>query len=167
MTQPGQKNWFLRHKVLGVAGAVVLIIVIASVAAESGSSKKASTTTPASAAAPVATSSATTAAPAVTSTPKSAPSHAEDVAIAACTPDELGNASAQVVVTNHSSKSSNYLITIAMESKDGKTQVGTGNVVVNNLGPGQASSPQTADSVTPAPPAGYTCRVADITRFAS
>ena len=95
-----------------------------------------------------------------------APAHSEDVAITACTPDAAGFAAAKVVVTNHSSKASNYIINIVMESPDGKTQIGTGLVSVNGLAPGQASSPQDASSLQSVN-GPYTCRVGDITRYAS
>lgn len=94
------------------------------------------------------------------------PAHAEDVAIASCGNDDAGFAAAKVVVTNHSSKASNYIVTIAMESPDGKTQIGTALVSVDNLGPGQASAPQDASSLQT--PAGmYVCKVASITRLAA
>lgn len=48
----------------------------------------------------------------------------------------------RVVVTNHSSKRSDYLITLALESADGKTQIDTADIFVQNLEPGQASPQQ-------------------------
>jgi len=94
------------------------------------------------------------------------PAHSEDVTIAACANDDAGYAAAKVVVTNHSSKTSNYAITIAFESPDGKTQIGTGLVAVDNLAAGQSSSPQ--DAISMQTPSGiYTCKLADLTRFAS
>ena len=94
------------------------------------------------------------------------PAHSEDVAITACAPDDAGFAAAKVVVTNHSSKASNYIVNIVMESPDGKTQIGTGLVSVNGLAPGQASSPQDASSLQAAS-GPYNCRVGDITRYAA
>lgn len=94
--------------------------------------------------------------------------HAEDIKITACANGGLGGPTATVVVTNHSSKASNYIVTIAFDSADGKTQLGTGDVAVNDLQPGQSSSPQTADSLSTTPgPAGFTCRLTDLTRYAS
>ncbi|WP_256790127.1 hypothetical protein [Frankia sp. AvcI1] len=101
-----------------------------------------------------------------TSKPAAGPAHAEDVTITACAADPTtGFAAAKVTVTNHSSKPSNYAITIAFESTDGKTQIGTGLVAVNNLAPGQ-QSPQDANSLTAAS-GPFTCKVADITRYAA
>jgi hypothetical protein len=93
--------------------------------------------------------------------------HAEDVTITACTADTTtGYLDAKVKVTNHSSKTSNYAITIAFESKDGSEQLDTGIVAVNNLAPGQ-SSDQDAVSLKSAPAGGYNCKLADLTRYAS
>lgn len=95
-------------------------------------------------------------------------SHPEDVKVTACAADPTtGWADAKVVVTNHSSKSSNYVITIAFESKDGKTQIGTGAVIVQNLLPGQSSSPQDANSLQAAPAGGYVCKISDAQRNAA
>ncbi|MBL7501262.1 hypothetical protein I6A84_13160 [Frankia sp. CNm7] len=91
--------------------------------------------------------------------------HSEDVVITACAPDEAGWAAAAVTVTNHSSKASNYIITILMESPDGKTQIGTGLVSVSNLAPGQQSVEETSSLEDATGP--YVCRVGDITRYAS
>ena len=91
--------------------------------------------------------------------------HAEDVKIVGCAP-ENGWAAASVVITNHSSKPSDYTVTIAFNGTDG-TQVGTALVSVDHLLPGQSSSPQDANSVQDAAPGSYTCTVSDAIRFAS
>lgn len=91
--------------------------------------------------------------------------HAEDVQITNCASDAVGWAEADVVVTNHSSKTSNYIINIVFESADGAQQVGTGLVAVNNLNPGQRSE-QTANALKNGIP-GMVCKVSDITRYAS
>jgi hypothetical protein len=68
---------------------------------------------------------------------------------------------------NHSSKTSNYLITVAFESPDGKTQLDTGNAVVNNLASGQSAT-ETADSLkSELNSQKFVCKVADVTRYAS
>jgi len=110
--------------------------------------------------------SASTSTGGATAKASAGPAHSEDVAITACAPDDAGFAAAKVVVTNHSSKASNYIVNIVMESPDGKTQIGTGLVSVNGLAPGQASSPQDASSLQTAN-GPYTCRVGDITRYAA
>lgn len=114
------------------------------------------------------TSSTSTAAPAAHTSATSGIPHAEDIKITGCANGSLGGPTATVVITNHSSKASNYIVTIAFDSPDGKTQLGTGNAAVNDLQPGQSSAPQTADSLSTTPgPAGFTCRLSDLTRYAS
>lgn len=146
------RNWFLRHKFLS-AGAVIIVIIIIAAVASSGGSGKGKGDTAASTGITTSESAGTV-------------SHAEDVKIAKCDADDLGFADSQVVLTNHSSKSSDYIVSIAYETPDGKTQIGTGNVIVNNLGPNQSSSQQDADSLQKAT-GPYTCRVASVTRVAA
>lgn len=112
--------------------------------------------------------SGSTAAAAASSSP-SGIAHAEDVKITACgNIGAAGGPAATAVITNHSSKPSNYLVTIAFESADGKTQYGTGTITVQDLNPGQSSSPQTADSLnTSAAPSGFTCAISQLDRFAA
>jgi hypothetical protein len=50
----------------------------------------------------------------------------------------LGFGSVEVTITNHSSKRSDYAITVALESADGKQQFDTADVFVQNLEPGQS-----------------------------
>jgi hypothetical protein len=89
------------------------------------------------------------------------------VTITSCTADATtGYLAAAVTVKNNSSKTSNYIITIAFESKDGAKQLDTGLVAVNNLGSGQ-SSDQTAGGLKAAPAGGYNCKIADLTRYAT
>lgn len=158
-----QRNWFARHKILTGIGVLVLLGIIAGIA-NSGKSGSTATVTPAASSA--AASAAATKAPAAPAQPKGI-AHAEDVAITDCVADDAGYAASKVVVTNHSSKPSNYIIEIAFESKDGKTQVGTGTVAVNSLTAGQVSSPQDANSLAKAPAGGYTCKLAQLTRYSS
>jgi hypothetical protein len=63
-----------------------------------------------------------------------------DVALAkTVTFDDAGIAHVIMTVTNHSSKPSNYLIDVAVNSADGKTQLDTATALVSNLDPGQRS----------------------------
>ncbi|WP_239405425.1 hypothetical protein [Frankia sp. Cj3] len=152
-------------KKITLVGLGVFAVLMA-IAATIGSRVNAPTATVAAApVTPVATSAPGSTAAQASATPR-ALKYSEDVTITACAPNDIGYAAAQVVVTNHSSKPSNYLVTIAMESKDGRTQIGTGVVMVSSLAPGQ-SSPQEADALRDAPAGGYVCRIADITRYAA
>jgi hypothetical protein len=178
-------NWIKSHKLL--TGIIALVVVIGGAAAAGGGSKKAATTaagpTPAvSAPAAAATKAAvvpkvaatkdadkpTAAATKAEDKPKvKAIEHAEDVAITGCVADgDLGYLSAAVTVTNNSSKSSNYMVEIAFESKDGMKQLDTGLVMVNDLEAGQ-SSDQTAGGLKAAPAAGYNCKLVSVTRYAA
>lgn len=64
----------------------------------------------------------------------------KDVKISSCGKDEAGFVKADVSVTNSSSKASDYIIEVTFTSKDGKTQVGTGNTFIQNLAPGQTKN---------------------------
>jgi hypothetical protein len=56
--------------------------------------------------------------------------------------DGFGGTSYEVNVTiiNHSSKRSDYFVTLSLESADGKTQIDTGNAVALNLEPDQTKA---------------------------
>lgn len=75
----------------------------------------------------------------------------KDVTISECTKDDAGFVTAKLKVTNNSSKASDYVIEVTFNSKDGATQVGTGNAFIQNLAPGQskdeeANSLETTDT---------------------
>lgn len=95
-------------------------------------------------------------------------SHPEDFAIATCKTDSQGNLAATVTITNHSSKSSNYLGTLVWQTPDGKTQLDTSPIVANSLLPGQSTTVN-AFSVTAAPTAAnaFTCALGDFTRLSA
>jgi hypothetical protein len=145
-------------------GVIVLIAVITSAAGGGKGSAGTSAVAPAAGS----KSDASPASGAVSSSANKTHPPAGDVAIASCAPDsDAGWVDAKVVVTNHSSKTSNYLVTIAFTSKDNATQIDTGLVAVNNLAPGQASAPQDAMGTNDAPAAGFACKAAQVERYAS
>ena len=90
----------------------------------------------------------------------------DDVTVSACKADSLGDLQATVVVTNHSTGRSNYIISIAFENSNGSTQLDTTTVLANNLEPGQRTTQQ-GGSFTKAPSGGFKCRVTEVNRFAS
>jgi hypothetical protein len=153
--QQPRRRWISRHKRLAAAIAIVAVIIIA-VASNSSSNKSGST------------------AGLGTSTQSSGPTSthsgnrfAGDVSITSCKPDATtGYLAANVTVTNHSSKTSNYIITVAFDTMTGNQQLDTTPVAVDNLDPGQVSH-QLAVGLSAAPAGGYTCKIADITRYAS
>lgn len=50
---------------------------------------------------------------------------------------QFGDVSVKVTVTNSSKNKSDYMATVVFESPDGKTQYGTGPLMINGLEPGQ------------------------------
>lgn len=89
-----------------------------------------------------------------------------DVEISGCAADtSTGWYKASLTVTNHTSKQSNYLITVAFESPDGETQYDTAPAAVQNLQPGQSA--QTDATSAKDATAGFTCKVAEVTRLAA
>lgn len=155
---PAKKTHKLRNGLLVGLGVLVLLGIIGAVSGKHSSG----TSTPAT---PGVATAAAKAGVLTTSSNTSHPPTA-DVTISSCATNTLGWPSADVVVTNHSAKTSNYLVTVAFVSKDGKTQLDTGMASVDNLTPGQATAPQEA-SGTNQVTGGFTCRVAQVERYAS
>lgn len=89
----------------------------------------------------------------------------EDVKITKCEVDPtLQWPSASLDVTNRSSKSSNYIISVEFVDKDG-TRLGEGTAALNNLAPGQVSK-EKAQGLTQVS-GKVTCKVTKVTRYAS
>lgn len=114
------RPWVLRHWVLSAIGALIIVIIIAVAASSGGGSNGNSANNGGETGGKVL-------------------QHSEDVKITKCGKDSLGDLDAKVAVTNHSSKASDYLITVAFESKDGSRQITTGNAIVDSLQPGQTT----------------------------
>jgi hypothetical protein len=55
-------------------------------------------------------------------------------------PDVLGIRYETITVVNHSSKRSDYIVDVAAQSADGKTQYDTGTALINNVDPSQTAS---------------------------
>ncbi len=81
-------------------------------------------------------------------------------------PDAIGFRHIEVTVTNNSSKRSNYLIDLSIESANGATQYDTTIASVNNLEPGQTTVAD-ALSVTKDIPVDAIVKVKTVTRLAS
>jgi hypothetical protein len=125
-----------RNVVLGILGLIVIVIVV--VAVETNNNKTDNT--------PAAEGS--TSASAGVSEGLGANNATGDVAIGKlATQADTDISEASVTITNHSSKRSDYFVTVALESSNRKTQIDTSPVFVQNLEPGQ-SSVQTADFIT-------------------
>jgi hypothetical protein len=82
-------------------------------------------------------------------------------------PDAIGAQYVNAQVTNHSSKASNYLITAAVESPDGKTQYDTSTLVVLRLAPGQTTQVKGIVAASSPIPADAVVRITGVIRTAS
>jgi len=140
----GIKGWIKRHKILTV---VIALIVIGGIATAGGGSKDTDKENKKT-----------------EKTVKSS-SEADDVKLIACTDDALGFVQADLEATNSSSKKSDYLVTVAIESADGKTKYGDATAYITGVEPGQTAK-QTASAFDKAEP-GYVCRISDVNRSAS
>ena len=121
---PKKKSHKLRWTLLGLGG-IVAIIAIATAAA-GGTTKTPSTPT-------------TNQSPGVSHGIGSQDASG-DVKLGSYTTDAAQFGHVGVTITNHSSKRSDYMITVALESADGHTQYDTADVYAQNLEPGQTTS---------------------------
>lgn len=74
---------------------------------------------------------------------------------------------APVTVTNHSSKRSDYVITVALESANGKKQIDTADVLIQNLEPGQSKSDEGDFLTTDKVPTGAKLVLQEVERTSS
>ena len=93
---------------------------------------------------------------------------ADDVSVADCGPAESTNfMRATVDVLNHSSESSNYIITVAFESEDGDRQLTTSTAFVNGLGADQTTAAEANSFQEPPNGVEFSCRISQVERFAA
>jgi hypothetical protein len=100
-----------------------------------------------------------------TSAAHASSSTSKDVRIASCTTTN-GQATAKVVIVNHSSKTSNYNVAIAFESSDGKVHQRSSITSADNVPPGGVVVRNTAVSKSSSS-GKVTCKVDSVTRWAS
>ncbi|SDJ41768.1 hypothetical protein SAMN05444157_3273 [Frankineae bacterium MT45] len=155
---PSKKSHKVRNIILGVIGVFVLIMVIAAVA--NGGSKTTPDATTTTSGAPK--SSAPSIAHELGSKDASG-----DVTLGKTSTDEIGYTHAAVTVTNHSSKRSNYIIELSLQSADGKTLYSSTTVPVENLEPGQASPQDAVFLTSTAVPAGAKVVIKSVDRLAA
>lgn len=149
---PGRR--FGRGVLIGCLGAVVLLIVIVAVLvlAFGGSSGKKSPPSP------------TTTNSGVRSSEGAHPP-AADVSITSCELDPSTSfASAKLKIINHSSKPSDYSISVEFLAANG-TRVGEGGTLQTHVAPGETAE-DTASSPTQAT-GNITCKVTSVERFSS
>jgi hypothetical protein len=151
--QPPKKSHKVRNVLLAVVGIFVLIIVIAAVASGGSKSDKASN--------PGSTQSNGI------STGLGSKDASKDI--------KLGNPDASdgfaikvpVTATNSSSKRSDYLVDLSLESVDGKTQYDTATAFLENVEPGQTASDDAIFIKLSKLPAGAQIVVKTVQRTAS
>ena len=144
------RPWYRKKRfILGIPLVVIVVIMIAASAGKS--SKSASTNSPT---------------PTVAKGIGSADASGDVSGAVLGQPDTIGFRAVTLTVTNHSSKRSNYIIEMAIESPDGKTQYDTSMAAVNNLEPGQTTTPA-AFPITKTVPSDAVVNVKTVTRLAS
>jgi hypothetical protein len=89
-----------------------------------------------------------------------------DVKIGRWKADEYGYATVPVTVTNHSSKRSEYFVTISLESPNGATQYDTATLLIDTLESGQIKADTGYFTKTDIPASAVT-RVREVQRTAS
>lgn len=87
-----------------------------------------------------------------------------DVAMSKCTNGEYGLADVEVTITNHSSKRSNYTVSLNLLDSSG-VKVGEGTAISNNIEAGQSAVESVLASSSGKTFA--TCQVTEVNRFAS
>lgn len=91
----------------------------------------------------------------------------DDVKIDSCgEKDALGFVQAGITVTNDSADPSDYMIEITFTSKDGKTQIGTGNALISNLANGQ-SKVEKVSALEETDQTEIVCTISSVDRYAS
>lgn len=89
-----------------------------------------------------------------------------DVVSVECVTDDRGDMHAELRITNHSSKRSNYFIDMVFETTDGGEQLDTSSMFVSDLEPGQSTTAEMSTFREP-PAEGWNCRVVEVNRTAA
>lgn len=119
-----QRPFWKKKRVILPAIVVLLIIVL--VASNGGDDKDASTNSP-------------TAGSEVSKGLGARDASGDVTVVRLADPDVLGFRTAEVKITNNSSKRSNYLVELSLESTDGRTQYDTAVATAQNVDPGQTT----------------------------
>jgi hypothetical protein len=156
------RPWWKKKRVI-IPGAIVALAIIS--AAAGGGADKSSDDTSANNASDDTT--AATASDAATNKFSTNSEHKpeDDVELLSCSKTVIDTIEAQLRVTNHSSKESNYTISLGVEDGNG-TKVGDGFASTNNVNPGQVAMVKgiaTLDS----PSATVKCKIEEVERFSS
>lgn len=91
---------------------------------------------------------------------------ADDVEVTSCDTTVIQTITVGLKITNHSSKASNYVITIGVEDETG-AKVGDGFASTNNVDPDQVANVEGIASVSGAAQGTLTCVIEEVERYAS
>jgi hypothetical protein len=150
----------VRRTTLAITATALLL------AAVSACDPATTTTTPSKAASKAAVPAASNAASApAAAVPAGDGDKLKDIEIVSCQVDSTIHwPSADLKITNHTSKSSNYMVTIEFVDGSG-TRLAEGLAATNNLAAGQAATVKAAG--TAEVKGSVSCRVVDVTRYAA
>jgi hypothetical protein len=151
------RPWYKKKRI--ILPLILLVVVLLAAVSSSGSKdKKTDVSSKGSSAA-----SGETGTKSVQSSGSSAA--ANDVTIDACVADEtLGLITPKLTILNHSSKQSNYLVSLNIEDSSG-TKLGEATAASNNVDPGQTAKVDGLSGYKASGP--VTCKVKSVTRYAS
>lgn len=93
-------------------------------------------------------------------------SAAKDVTIVSCTTTN-GQPAAKVRIVNHSSKTSNYIVTVAFDSSDGNVHYRSTVSSTSDVGSGETVIRNTAVSKSSSSSGNFSCKVDSVERWAS
>ena len=160
----GLRPFYKKKRWLSVAAIVVLIVIIASSGGGSGDNESTSNSV-----APEESTDETVASGQTEdtiSTGLGSKDATDDVNSLDCgTPDSLGFINPSVNVTNNSSKSSTYFITVTAESADGATKYDDTVIMITSLAPGQTMTEE--GMFLNDIPTGAVCKITEVQRTAS
>lgn len=156
------RPWFKKKRFVLPLGFVVLMVIIA--AAGGGGSDTTDTDLSANDRAAESASAQNEESGVRTLSDNDAHKPEDDVEILSCAKDQYLGHKAQIRVTNHSSKASDYSIEMAFESADGSEQFGTGHAFISGLEPGQSKTDDVVSLESNAGSAPATCKLTEVNR---
>jgi len=155
------RPWYKKKRFI-FSGIIVALIALAAVSSGGGSDSDKDTSTPAADGGTTAPASNG----AISNQSSGSNPAAADVTIVSCENDDtLDIGQPKVKILNHSSKPSNYIVAIKVESPDGKTLYDTAQASAENVANGQST--EVEGYMGKAIPPGAVCKVGEVTRYAS
>ncbi|HEX2905056.1 MAG TPA: hypothetical protein VHO01_16500 [Jatrophihabitans sp.] len=166
---PPKKKHTARNVILGGIGALVLIGIIAAAAGGSKKNDTADSSTVSGTGTIAATAKASSKAAPAPGVSKGLGSKDATGDIKIGQPDASNGFDIEVPVTatNSSSKRSDYMVSLSLESADGKTQYDTASAFLQNVEPGQTAADKAIFIKQSKLPAGAKITVKEVQRLAS